>query len=89
MLAVALGRIGDVSNRLTLEVLLVDGDASVRRAAAFALGEMGDKSSTKTLLRAVATRTGNGGLAVEALSKIGASATEVNDAGGDLTVADA
>ncbi|MEO8502291.1 MAG: peptidylprolyl isomerase [Acidobacteriota bacterium] len=81
MLAVALGRIGDAATRPTLEVLLVDADAAVRRAAAFGLGEMGDRASTKALLRAVAdSDPETGGLAVEALSKIGASATEVNDA---------
>jgi len=79
-LAVALGRARNPQGRLSLEGLLVDEAAPVRRAAAFGLGVLGDKGAVPALLRAVGDPDREtGSLAVEALGKLGAPVTEVGD----------
>ena len=87
-LAVALGRAGDPRGIDPLAGLLVDDDAPVRRAAAFALGELGEglpaahdalrRRAARDLLRA--TRDPDravGRLAVEALGKLGVTVGQV------------
>jgi len=81
MLATALGRIGDARGRARLESLLVDGEPTVRRAAAFGLGLLKDKAAIAPLLAAAADpdeQTGE--LAVEALGKLGAEVERVEAA---------
>ncbi|HEX2254350.1 MAG TPA: HEAT repeat domain-containing protein, partial [Thermoanaerobaculia bacterium] len=91
-LATALGRIGDPRGRTWLAQLLADSAVEVRRAAAFALGELdyggdpaaGDEISVERreaargLLVAVADPDRETGLlAVEALGKVGVSVVDV------------
>lgn len=84
-LARALGRIGDPRGRVLLEVLLADREVEVRRAAAFALGELAvpapggkEVGAVRALLRAAADPDRETGmLAVEALGKLGAPVLEV------------
>lgn len=75
-LAVSLGRIPASEGRPVLLGMLEDPEPAVRRAAAFALGEMEDegaKSASPGLLQAAADPDRETGrLAVEALGKIGA-----------------
>ena len=81
LVAAALGRIGDRAFRPALEVLLIDGEVAVRRAAAFSLGELGESASRNALLRAAADADREtGGLAIEALAKIGADSKSVETA---------
>jgi cyclophilin family peptidyl-prolyl cis-trans isomerase/HEAT repeat protein len=79
-LAVALGRTPDSAGRTVLEGLLIDDQAAVRRAAAFALGVLGDRAARPALLKAArdADRE-TGALAVEALGKLGAPVLEVGE----------
>lgn len=78
-LAVSLGRARDPRGRMSLEGLLVDEAAPVRRAAAFGLGVLGDKEAVPALLRAAADPDREtGSLAVEALGKLGAPVADVN-----------
>ncbi|MEM7050472.1 MAG: peptidylprolyl isomerase [Acidobacteriota bacterium] len=80
-LAVTLGRVGDRQARFELQELLFDDAPEVRRAAAFALGEMGDERARRPLLRAAAGEdSATGGLAVEALGKLGTAVMEVSEA---------
>ncbi|MGE5232565.1 MAG: peptidylprolyl isomerase [Acidobacteriota bacterium] len=89
MLALALGRIGDPRGRARLESLLVDGEPTVRRAAAFALGLLKDKAAIPPLLAAAADPDEEtGGLAVEALGKLGAEVERVETALGPLPEAE-
>jgi cyclophilin family peptidyl-prolyl cis-trans isomerase/HEAT repeat protein len=80
-LAVSLGRIPAAEGRPVLVGMLEDAEPAVRRAAAFALGEMEDdgaKSATSALLHsAVDADRETGRLAVEALGKIGADVVAV------------
>jgi cyclophilin family peptidyl-prolyl cis-trans isomerase/HEAT repeat protein len=80
-LAVALGRIPDRQGRTVLQGLLIDDDAAVRRAAAFGLGELEDPEAQTALFAAArdADRE-TGGLAVEALGKLGARLVDVLEA---------
>ncbi|MEM7481280.1 MAG: peptidylprolyl isomerase [Acidobacteriota bacterium] len=85
MLAETLGQVRDPRARLDLQELLFDDDVMVRRAAAFALGELGVAESRGPLLRAAAEADSETGiLAVEALGKIGTPVLEVADALADL-----
>ncbi len=79
-LALALGRTPDSAGRTVLEGLLIDDQAAVRRAAAFALGVLGDRAARPALLKAArdADRE-TGTLAVEALGKLGAPVLEVGE----------
>src|SRR5687768_7353263 len=52
-LAVALGRIGDPQGRPILEILLADATVETRRAAAFALGELGAPAAREALRQAL------------------------------------
>ncbi|HEV7667816.1 MAG TPA: peptidylprolyl isomerase [Thermoanaerobaculia bacterium] len=80
-LAVSLGRVPSAEGRPVLLGMLEDAEPAVRRAAAFALGEMEDegaKSATSALLHAaVDADRETGRLAVEALGKIGADVAAV------------
>ncbi len=80
-LAVSLGRIPAPDGRPVLLGMLEDKEPAVRRAAAFALGEMDDpgaKSATSGLQQAaIDPDRETGRLAVEALGKIGADVTAV------------
>ncbi len=80
-LAVSLGRVPSAEGRPVLLGMLEDKEPSVRRAAAFALGEMEDegaKSATSGLLQAaVDPDRETGRLAVESLGKIGADVVAV------------
>jgi len=80
-LAVTLGRIPSGEGRSVLFGMLEAKEPEVRRAAAFALGEMDDegaKSATPGLIQAAADPDHETGrLAVEALGKIGADVTAV------------
>lgn len=77
-LAVALGRIGDPRGRRVLEGLLVDEAPAVRRAAAFALGELAEAAAAPALLAAAAGADRETAvLAVEALGKLGTPLVEV------------
>lgn len=80
-LAVSLGRIPATEGRPVLLGMLEDKEPAVRRAAAFALGEMDDpgaKSAISGLQQAaVDPDRETGRLAVEALGKIGADVTAV------------
>ncbi len=75
--ALAMARIGDPRGGAVLESLLGDASPRVRRAAAFALGELGEgagesSGATKTLLGALTVEDRETGrLAVEALAKLG------------------
>jgi cyclophilin family peptidyl-prolyl cis-trans isomerase/HEAT repeat protein len=70
-LAEALGQIGDARARRLLEALLADRAAAVRRAAAFALGELETVEARPALLSAVGgPDRETGALAVEALGKM-------------------
>ncbi len=79
--ALTLGRLGDPRGGPTLELLLADDSAAVRRTAAFALGELGELGYTKgagPLLGATLdTDRETGRLAVEALAKTGVSLESV------------
>lgn len=76
-LAYSMARIGDRRGGAVLEGLLGDPDPSVRRVAAFALGELGETTypqGARALLGAVHDADlETGRLAVEALAKIGVS----------------
>lgn len=80
-LAVSLGRVPSSEGRPVLLGMLEDPEPAVRRAAAFALGEMEDpgaKSATSGLLQAaVDSDRETGRLAVEALGKIGTDVAAV------------
>ncbi len=73
--ALTLGRIGDDRGGPTLELLLADLVPEVRRAAAFALGELGEqgyREGAQSLLGAMLDPDRETGrLAVEALAKLG------------------
>ncbi len=95
-LAVALGRVDDARGADPLLGLLIDDQPAVRRAAAFALGELGESlaASQEEVRRRIAARLleaahepdrETGTLAVEALGKIGVSVGEVGDALGKLS----
>jgi len=80
-LAVALGRIPDPQGRGVLEGLLIDEAPAVRRAAAFALGELEDPGAQTALFTAVRDADRETGvLAVEALGKLGARVVDVLEA---------
>ncbi|MFQ5350145.1 MAG: peptidylprolyl isomerase [Thermoanaerobaculia bacterium] len=84
-LAVTLGRTGDRRGLPALEELAADRAVEVRRAAAFALGQLADPAAGRALRRAVADddrRTGE--LAIEALGKLGVELEVVVEAGGRL-----
>jgi cyclophilin family peptidyl-prolyl cis-trans isomerase/HEAT repeat protein len=77
-LAVTLGRIPDPQGRSLLQGLLIDETPAVRRAAAFALGELEDQDAVAALLQAARDPDREtGGLAVEALGKLGAPVVDV------------
>ncbi|HEX5760817.1 MAG TPA: HEAT repeat domain-containing protein, partial [Thermoanaerobaculia bacterium] len=77
-LADALGRAGDPAGRGMLEGLLIDDEPPVRRAAAFALGELEDAAAMPALVAALRDPDREtGSLAVEALAKLGARAVDV------------
>ena len=77
-LAVALGRIPDRAGRRVLEGLLIDESPSVRRAATFGLGVLGDPQAQAALLLAERDPDRETGmLAVEALGKLGARVVDV------------
>ena len=95
-LAVALGRVDDARGADPLLGLLIDDEPRVRRAAAFALGELGESlaASQDEVRRRIASRLleaahdpdrETGTLAVEALGKIGVSVGQVGDALGKLS----
>lgn len=75
LLASTLGRIGDARGRGALAALLIDRDATVRRASAFSLGQLGEEGDVEIaslLLRSVGDSDRETGvLAVEALARIG------------------
>lgn len=79
--ALTLGRIGDPRGTATLGDLLADPELEVRRAATFALGELGeagDRSAATFLLRALNDPDrATGRLAVEALAKSGVTVEAV------------
>lgn len=80
-LALTLGRLKDPQALPALAELLADDSAEVRRAAAFALGEIAEENNPRAgemLVRVLADpdRT-TGRLAVEGLAKAGASLTDV------------
>ncbi|HVF60421.1 MAG TPA: peptidylprolyl isomerase [Thermoanaerobaculia bacterium] len=80
-LADALGRAGDSRGRGMLEGLLIDEEARVRRAAAFALGELEDQAAVPALTTALRDPDRETGvLAVEALGKLGSRAVDVAEA---------
>ena len=71
-LAVTLGRIGDPRGLRYLKSLLESPVVELRRAAAFGLGQLGDREAYPNLLGAVGDRDREvGRLAVEALVRIG------------------
>ncbi len=80
-LAFSLARIGDRRGGVVLEGLLGDGEPTVRRAAAFALGELGERGypeGATALLGAVHDADlQTGRLAVEALAKIGVTLEDI------------
>ena len=85
--AVTLGRVGDPRGLPDLEELAADEAVEVRRAAVFALGQLGEAASQRALRRAVGDgdrRTGT--LAIEALGKIGARLATVFEVGRRLDV---
>ena len=93
-LAVALGRSGDPRGASYLAQLLGDPSLPVRRAAAFALGELeleredAERSARALLLAAVEPDGEAGVLAVEALGKLGVSVTVVLGALSDSELAE-
>lgn len=77
-LAVTLGRIPDPQGRSLLQGLLIDDVPAVRRAAAFALGELENPDAIDALLQAARDPDHETGvLAVEALGKLGAPVVDV------------
>lgn len=72
-LALTLGRVGDPRGGPTLQSLMIDDDPKVRRAAIFALGELGERGysgAVQPLLGAAAGADHEAGwLAVEGLAK--------------------
>lgn len=80
-LAYSIVRIGDRRGGIVLEGLLGDPEPSVRRVAAFALGELGETTypeGARSLLGAVHdSDLQTGQLAVEALAKIGVALEDV------------
>jgi len=95
-LTVALGRAGDHRGLDPLLGLLIDDQPEVRRAAAFALGELGERlgpsqigerrRAAAGLLDAVAESDRQvGALAVEALGKLGVTVAQVTARMGDLS----
>lgn len=71
LLALTLARVGDVRGLPVLARLLSDPDARVRRAAAFALGQIPARSSKQPLLRAcLDSDRETGALAVGSLARI-------------------
>lgn len=88
-LAEALGQIGDPRGVEPLRGLTLDDDPRVRRAAVFALGELEQEEARRVLLRAAGDDDREtGGLAVEALAKVGASVLDAADALEDLDAAE-
>ncbi|MGB5889015.1 MAG: peptidylprolyl isomerase [Thermoanaerobaculia bacterium] len=84
-LAISLGRIGDPRGRFSLEEMLAAEQAEVRRAAAFALGQLGEKGAADALLRAVADPDAETGrLSIEALARLEVDLAEVIAAAGEL-----
>lgn len=80
-LAVALGRSPDRQGRGPLQGLLIDEDPAVRRAAAFALGELEDPEAQTALFAAARDPDRETGvLAVEALGKLKARVVDVLEA---------
>jgi cyclophilin family peptidyl-prolyl cis-trans isomerase/HEAT repeat protein len=80
-LAVALGRIPARQGRTVLEGLLIDDEPAVRRAAAFALGELEDPEAQTALFAAVRDPDRETGvLAVEALGKLKVRVVDVLEA---------
>jgi cyclophilin family peptidyl-prolyl cis-trans isomerase/HEAT repeat protein len=76
--AMSLGRIGRLAAMPDLVGLLADSAAPVRRAAAFALGELNAKDAEAALLRAAGDFDREvGALAIEALGKLGVDVTRV------------
>ncbi|HEX6201744.1 MAG TPA: peptidylprolyl isomerase [Thermoanaerobaculia bacterium] len=96
--AVTLGRVGDPAGASYLEELLADADPTVRRAAAFALGELDfpplgeggaagperEAAARSLTLAAVDPDGETGRLAVEALGKLGVAVAAVTPALGPL-----
>jgi cyclophilin family peptidyl-prolyl cis-trans isomerase len=79
-LATALGRSLDPEGRAVLESLLIDAAPEVRRAAAFALGLLGDTAARPALLVAVRDPDREtGGLAVEALGRLATPVLQVGE----------
>jgi cyclophilin family peptidyl-prolyl cis-trans isomerase/HEAT repeat protein len=80
-LAVSLGRIPDRRGLVHLVGLLLDDVPAVRRAAAFALGELEEPQGKSALLQAARDADREVGmLAVEALGKLGVPVVEVVEA---------
>ncbi len=81
--ALTLARVGDARGGPSLELLLADPVSEVRRAAAFALGELGEqgyRQGVPSLLGAIRDDDRETGrLAVEALGKSGATLATVVD----------
>jgi cyclophilin family peptidyl-prolyl cis-trans isomerase/HEAT repeat protein len=83
LLAAALGRAGDARGASYLAQLLADPALPVRRAAAFAMGELelereaAERAARGLLLAAAEPDADTGLLAVEALGKLGVSVTAV------------
>jgi cyclophilin family peptidyl-prolyl cis-trans isomerase/HEAT repeat protein len=80
-LAVALGRTPDRRGLSALQGLLIDDEPAVRRAAAFAIGLLGDPEGQQALLAAVRDKDRETGvLAVEALGRLGGRTVDVLEA---------
>jgi len=70
-LALTVGRVGDPRGLGMLRALLIDEEATVREAAVFALGVLGDRGAVPDLLHQAGEESRvEGGLAVEALGKL-------------------
>ena len=88
-LAVALGRIGDARGLPYLKSLLESPAVELRRAAAFGLGQLGDREAYPNLLGAVGDGDRQvGRLAVESLVRIGLPLATIEPALGVLAAAE-
>ncbi|MGB5515925.1 MAG: HEAT repeat domain-containing protein, partial [Thermoanaerobaculia bacterium] len=77
-LAEALGRVGDPQGLPTLQELLVDSEATVRRAAAFGLGLLGDRGGIEPLFQALIDPDRGAGMrAVASLARLEADFQQV------------